>query len=194
MLHRHPKRATWQHGQRNYSLYSSDSEHSREKTLVLPRLRQFSVHKLSCQMNFVKKFSKTLHVSTPSLPRHNSNTDLPSKLPAELLSTPLVWVHRGGLVPPLQPHYGGLYAVLRRSPRSFTIRVRSREEVVAVSHGARHGSRRHAWQPALTRQTAGLAPRWSYCNQAGLVFRPAGIFTFLFCGAATQTVQEPFSW
>ncbi len=37
----------------------------------------------------IKNFSRTLHVSAPSLPRHNSSTDLPSELPAELLSTPL---------------------------------------------------------------------------------------------------------
>jgi hypothetical protein len=42
----------------------------------------------------VKKFAKTLHVSAPSLPRHNSSTELPSKLPAKLLSAPLVWVRR----------------------------------------------------------------------------------------------------
>jgi hypothetical protein len=55
----------------------------------------------------VKIFSKTLHVSAPSLPRHNSSNDLPSKLPAELLSAPLVWVRRGSLVPPLQLLYNG---------------------------------------------------------------------------------------
>jgi hypothetical protein len=80
-----------------------------------------------------KKFAKTLHVSAPSLPRHNSSTELPSELPAELLSAPLVWVHRSGLVPPLQPLYDGPYAVLRCGPRSFTIRVGSGDEVVAVS-------------------------------------------------------------
>jgi hypothetical protein len=36
----------------------------------------------------VKKFAKTLHVSAPSVPRHNSSTKLPSELPAELLSAP----------------------------------------------------------------------------------------------------------
>jgi hypothetical protein len=128
-----------QHGLRSYFLCSSDSEHSRGKTLVFPRLRQFSVHKLSCQMNFWKmmnfllttlsKFAKTLHVSAPSLPRHNSSTELPS----ELLFAPLFWVHRGGLVPQLQPLYDGPYAVLRRGPPSFTIRVGWRDEVVAVS-------------------------------------------------------------
>ncbi len=35
-----------------------------------------------------KIFSKTLHISAPSLPRHNSSTYLPN----ELLSAPLVWV------------------------------------------------------------------------------------------------------
>jgi hypothetical protein len=82
----------------------------------------------------VKKFAKTLHVSALSLPRHNSSTDLPSGLPAELLSAPLVWVRRGGLVPPLQPLYDGPYAVLHRGPRYFTIRVGSRDEMAAVSH------------------------------------------------------------
>jgi hypothetical protein len=82
----------------------------------------------------VKKFAKTLHVSAPSLHRHSSSTKLPSKLPAELLSAPLIWVCRGSLVPPLQPLYDSPYAVLRCSPVSFTIRVGSRDEVVAVSH------------------------------------------------------------
>jgi hypothetical protein len=66
----------------------------------------------------VQKFSKTLHVSAPSLSRRNSSTDLPSELPAELFSAPLIWVSRGGLVPPLQLLYDGPYAVLRRGPRS----------------------------------------------------------------------------
>jgi hypothetical protein len=50
----------------------------------------------------------------------------------------------------------------------------------------------HTWQLASPRQTAGLAPRWSCRNHAGLVFRPAGIFTFLFCGTATRWSQNHF--
>jgi hypothetical protein len=106
------------------------------------------VPKLSCQMNFlqnyklsvdtiVKIFSKTLHVSAPSLPRHNSSTKLPSEMPADLLSAPLIWVRQCGLVPPLQPLYDGPYAVLRHGPRSFTIRVESQDEVNAVSRPSR---------------------------------------------------------
>jgi hypothetical protein len=41
----------------------------------------------------VEKLSKTLHVSAPSLPRHNSSTDLPSELPAELFSVGAAWFH-----------------------------------------------------------------------------------------------------
>jgi hypothetical protein len=51
----------------------------------------------------VKIFSKTFYVSATSLPRLNSNTDLPSELPAKLFSAPFVWFCPGSLVPPLQP-------------------------------------------------------------------------------------------
>ncbi len=50
---------------------------------------------------FIKNFSKTLHVPAVSLPRHNSSAQLPDELPGDLLSTPLVWVCRGGVIPPL---------------------------------------------------------------------------------------------
>jgi hypothetical protein len=177
------------------------------KTLVFPQLRQFSVHKLSlnfCKiMNFqltpfilqndelsvdttVKIFSKTLHVSAPSLPRHNSSSDLPNELPAELLSAPLVWVRRGGLVPPLQPLYYGSYAVLRCGPCSFTIRVGSRDKVVAVS-GLKACTAANTTPGSLRRRSRPpFAPRHSCHNQGGLVFRPAGFFTFLFSGTATR--------
>ncbi len=81
----------------------------------------------------IKNFSKTLHAPAVSLPRHNSSGQLPDELPSDLLSAPLIWVRRGGVIPPLQPLYDGPYAVLRRGPHSFTIRVGSRDEVVAVS-------------------------------------------------------------
>jgi hypothetical protein len=69
----------------------------------------------------IKKFSKTLHVSAPSLPRPNYSTDLPMELPTELLSAPLVCICRGSVIPPLQQLYDKPYTVLRRGPCSFTI-------------------------------------------------------------------------
>jgi hypothetical protein len=81
----------------------------------------------------IKIFSKTLHAPAVSLPRHNSSAQLPDELPGDLLSAPLIWVHRGGVIPPLQPLYDGPYAVLRRGLRSFTIQVGPRDEVIAVS-------------------------------------------------------------
>jgi transposase InsO family protein len=115
----------------------------------------------------VKIFSKTVYVSAPSLPRHNSSTDLPSELPAELLSAPLVWVRRGSLVPPLQLLYDGSYAVLCRGPRSFTIRVRSWDKVVAVSRlkactavDVKPGSPRRLSRPLGSRPCGPAATKW----------------------------------
>ncbi len=59
----------WQHGPRSYPLCSSDSEHSRGKTLVFPQLRQFSVHKLSCQTNFRKMTNFQLTPLSKSFPK-----------------------------------------------------------------------------------------------------------------------------
>jgi hypothetical protein len=55
--------------------------------------------------SIIKNFSKTLQVPATSLPRHNCSTQLPSELPADLLS--------GGVIPPLQSLYDSPYAVLR---------------------------------------------------------------------------------
>ncbi len=81
----------------------------------------------------IKSFSKTLHIPAVSLPRHNSSAQLPDELPGDLLSAPLVWVCRGGVILPLQPLYDGPYAVLRCGPHSFTIRVGSPDKVISVS-------------------------------------------------------------
>jgi hypothetical protein len=80
-----------------------------------------------------KNFLKSLDAPAFSLPRHNSSRQLPSELPAELLNTRLVWVRRGGVVPPLNSLYDGPYAVLCRGPRAFTLQVGQREESIAVS-------------------------------------------------------------
>ncbi len=123
-----------QHGPRSYLLYSSDSEHSRGNTVVFPWLRQFSVHKLSCQMNFYKimnfqfiPLSKNFLKSCMFLLLLCLGTILTPTCPASCQPScsppPLIWVRRGGLVPPLKPLYDGPYAVLRRGLRSFTIRV-----------------------------------------------------------------------
>jgi hypothetical protein len=139
-------------------------------------------------------FSKTLHVSAPSLPRHNSSTELPSELPAELLSTPLVWVRRGGQVPPLQPLYDSPYTVLCPAPCSFTIRVGSRDEVVPVSR------LRLAW-PRTPRLAACVAAAdcWA-CAQAvlpqpsGCRFQTRRFLRLLLHRRCHGTMLEPFSY
>jgi hypothetical protein len=71
-----------------------------------------------------------------------------------LLFLCLIWVRRGGFIPPLQPLYDGPYAVLCHGPRSFTIRAWSWDEVIAVSRlkactaaDAEPGSRRRHSRP-----------------------------------------------
>jgi hypothetical protein len=91
------------------------------------QIEEISVHSI------IKILSKTLDDPAVSLPRHNFSTQLPSELQAELVTAPVVWVRPGSVVPPLQPLYDGPYAVLRHGPHSFTIRVGSRDEIIAVS-------------------------------------------------------------
>jgi hypothetical protein len=71
-------------------------------------------------------------------------------------------------------------------------RVAGRDRLRQPPQGL-HGSRRHAWQSTTPRQTAGQAPRRSRHHQAGLVFRPAGFFTFVFSGAAKRQSRNCFS-
>jgi hypothetical protein len=68
-----------------------------------------------------------------SLPRHNSSIQLPAELPDKLLRAPFVWLHRNVVVPPLHHPYDSPYAVVRRGPHSFTIRVGLQDKIVSVS-------------------------------------------------------------
>jgi hypothetical protein len=54
-----------------------------------------------------------------------------------------------------------------------------------------HGCRCHAWQPASPWQTTSFAPGWSCRNQAGLVLRPTGLYTFL-SGAAMRRSRNRY--
>ncbi len=130
-------------GPMSYLLYSLVCELSREDTGLSPAESVFEAPTvlpnefLKCDEfavdSIIKNFQKTLDTPVFSLPRHNSSPSLPSKLPAELLSAHLFWIHGGGTVQPLQPLYDGLYAVIHRGGGFFTLKVGSREEIIAVS-------------------------------------------------------------
>jgi hypothetical protein len=107
----------------------------------------------------------------------------PSELPAELLTNPLVWVCRDGP-----------YAVLRRGPCSFTIRVRARDKVVAISRlkactavDTTPGSPHHRGRPRGSRPGGPAATkRVSYSDQWFL--------HLLLPWRRHKTVLEPFSY
>jgi hypothetical protein len=90
------------------------------------------------------------------------------------------------VVPPLQPLYDSPYTILRHCPpllhHPSWVTGRSHRRQL---HQGLHSSGRKAWQPELPQQTAGFALRRPCHNQAGLVFRPAGFYTF-FPGTATR--------
>jgi hypothetical protein len=90
--------------------------------------KEFSIDKIS------KKISLVLDAPVFSLPsKHNSGRQLSEELPGDLLCTPLIWVHCSGIILPLQWPYDGPYAILRHGPRSVTIRVRARDNIVSIS-------------------------------------------------------------
>jgi hypothetical protein len=188
---------------RFYPLYSSDSEHSRGKTLIFPRLRQFLVHKLSCQINFCKMMNFQLTALSKNfakpcvfllllcLGRILAPTCLVSCQPSCSPPPSSGSVGRCCSTPSAAPHR----PLCGPAPRPPLLHHQSR---VAGRGGCRqlpkglHGRRCHAWQPSSPRQTAGPAP-WRSCrNQAGLVFRPTGFFTFSFIGSATRRPQNRF--
>jgi hypothetical protein len=166
-----------QHGPRSSPLYSSDSEPSRGKTLVFPWLRQFSVPKLSCQMNFCKMMNFQLTLLSNIFPKPCMSllllclgTILALTCPASCqpsCSPPPHLGLSGWRGSTLQLLYDGPYAVLCRGPRSFTIRVRSWDEMVAVSRlkacmaaDATPGSPRRPGRPLGSRPGGLAATKW----------------------------------
>jgi hypothetical protein len=119
-----------------------------------------------------KYFLKSLDAPAFSFPRHNSSRQLPSKLPADLLSAHLVWVWRGSVVFPLG------WPLSRPPPgtSAFTLQVGQREEIIPVSHLKAYSD--VDAMPGMPQQTTGprrdghagrCPPRQSSCSQAGLV-------------------------
>jgi hypothetical protein len=189
-------------GPRSYLLCSSDSEHSRGKTLVFPWLRQFLALPLCCLMNFCKTKKCQLMLLS-------KNFQKPCMFLTFLcLGTILApSCRRAARRPPIHPPRLGPAgrghptpsAALRwplRCPAlqapllHYPSRVPGRGHRRQLPQGL-HGRGRHAWQPASPWQTAGFAPRQSCRNQAGLIFRPAGFFIFP-SGAATRRSRNRF--
>jgi hypothetical protein len=106
----------------------------------------------------IKNFSKTLHVHAVSLPRHNfSSAQLPSELPGELLSAPLVWVRCGGVIPPLQPLYIR-WPLCRSVPRTPLLHHLSRVPGRGYRLQGLHGCRRPPGSPRRRGRPLGLHP------------------------------------
>jgi hypothetical protein len=83
-------------------------------------------------MQLLKNFNKTLDAPlflAQALFQHLAA----SRAARQLLRALFIWLRRSGIALPLHRPYDNPYAVLRRRPHSFTIRVRSRDKIVSVS-------------------------------------------------------------
>ncbi len=134
-----------------------------------------------------------MHVPPVSLPRHNASAQLPDKLPGDLLTAPLVWIHQGGVIPPLQLLYDGPYTVqsLGPTPSPSESGPRMRSSPSAASRLARPRT------PRLAACVAAADHR--VCTQAVLP-QPSGSrfqtrwFLHLPPRHCHETVPKPFSY
>jgi hypothetical protein len=160
----------------------------------------------------VKFFSKTLHVSAPSLPRDNSSTDLPSELPAKLLTIPssgsvgAAWFHpfSRSLTAPMQscaaapapsPSETGrgmrwlLSAALRLArPRTpdLAAYVAAADRQARAQAGLAATKRVSFSDPLVSSPSSSLAPQ---CDSPGTVFLPGEEVSA--CPGLTAPSQPP---
>jgi hypothetical protein len=86
-----------------------------------------------CSVDSIVQKFKNIDAPVFPLPRHNCSRDLPDELPADLAAARLVWVRRDAVRAPLQRPYDGPFTVVARSPRAFTIRIGTRDEIISVA-------------------------------------------------------------
>ena len=67
-----------------------------------------------------------------SPPVRHAGRAAPAEPPVALKEAAMVYVRRGGSLPPLTPPYDGPYEVLERHPKFFKLRVGEREETISV--------------------------------------------------------------
>ena len=68
------------------------------------------------------------HISS----RHAAPPQPPEVIPAALVDSFFVYVHRGGAKSPLSPAYSGPFAVVSRFPKYFILDMGDRQESVSV--------------------------------------------------------------
>ena len=79
----------------------------------------------------IEELVQKLQVVDP-LPTRHADVDPPTGPPRALATAELVYVKRGGTLPPLTPPYVGPYKILEKGPKVFKLQVGSRTEVVTV--------------------------------------------------------------
>jgi hypothetical protein len=174
-------------GPRSYPLYSSASVHSRGKTLVFPRLRQFLALQLSRPTNFcketnflliqlLKNFKKLWMLLLFPFLRHSSNFQLPAEL-LRALHCPMTVPTPSCSVNPT-PSPSGLGRGKSSSPSAVSRPTRKWMPHLAIRDSSAH--QRASAQAVLpppsgsrfqTRWFLHLLPRWRQTTVQELFFR-----------------------
>jgi hypothetical protein len=71
-------------------------------------------------------------------PRTCTYAEVAARPPAHLAQAKFVYIRRGGRVPPLEPLYVGPCEVIRKSAKTFTVRLGNKEEAVSVDRLKAH--------------------------------------------------------
>jgi len=79
----------------------------------------------------VEEILHNLRTAEP-IPTRHGRTEGPSEPPAHLAGADLVYVRRGGQLPPLAQPYDGPYRVLERDPKFFRLDIGGRQTALSV--------------------------------------------------------------
>ena len=104
----------------------------------------------------VEEILHNLHTAEP-IPTRHGRTEGPSEPPAHPAGADLVYVSRGGQLPPLAQPYDGPYRVLERDPKFFHLDIGGRQTAVSMDRLKPHTSTADATSAATLRR--GWPPR-----------------------------------
>jgi len=77
-------------------------------------------------------FTRLLLQQQPLQPRRATYAEAACRPSSSLMNAALVYVRRGGIVPPLEPRYVGPFRVLAAGDKCFVLQVGNRQETVSV--------------------------------------------------------------
>ena len=99
----------------------------------------------------MERILRELNTADP-LPTRQAEAEAPTELPPHLAAAELVYIRKGGTLPPLAPPSEGPYKVIERVPKFFRLDIGSRMVPVSVDRLKPHTGAADATPAAPARQ------------------------------------------